>query len=1116
MTSRTRTVTRFLALVGGAFGCLLMGLVGASSIDRGNNGRRTPDLVSPHIEGEILIKFNANAGPSDRASIRGQLAASPVRQFRMGAEHWRLGPGRSVAQAVRAFSGHPRIAYIEPNYVVSTLVTPNDPRYPELFGLNNTGQTGGTADADIDADAAWGVSTGSHNVLVGVIDTGIDYNHADLAANIWTNPGEIAGNLVDDDNNGFVDDIHGYDFVNNDGDPFDDNGHGTHCSGTIGGVGNNGIGVAGVNWEVSIMGAKFLNSGGSGSTAGAVAAVEYTTMMGVDLTSNSWGGGGFSQALFDAIAEANAAGIAFVAAAGNSNSNNDVTSNYPSNYDVPNIIAVAATDHNDAKASFSSYGLTTVDLGAPGVNILSTLPGNSYGLLSGTSMATPHVAGVTALIRSVSPNIPVAQLKAVLLNAADDVPSMAGITVTGGRLNAFFAIAEPDEIAPGMISDLATSDPGSNTMVLSWTATGDDGGTGTAAQYEVRYSTTPIDDANFALATRAGSEPAPGPAGAAQTMEVRGLAHSTTYDFAVRAFDEWGNGGPVSNISVNTTLGPPTATLTPATPLTEALFTGQQATQVVYLSNTGQGTLDFTIPTPALGQPLSIPVEPLVLGKDDVDPRLGEPVSAGAGGPDTFGYRWSDSDEPGGPAFSWVEISGTGTPVPITSDDSTSAPIDLGFNFPFYGSFFDAIRICSNGWLSFTSSSTAYANQPLPGSGAPENLIAPFWDDLNPGGSTRVYVQTAGNQAVIEWSGMPRYSGPGTYTFQVILDSSGAITYQYLTLGGATDSATVGIQDAAKTTGLSVAFNQAYLHDNLAVRIAALPQWLSASPTAGRLRPTDPPLPIAVHFDASGLEGGTYPGQVNILTNDPADGISTIDATLDVTGAPDASLQPSSLDYGDAFLGLPNQLTLTVANIGTDDLDVSSIAAGSPELLVSPSSFTVPAHGSQAVAVTWTPGALGPLLQRARGQQQRRRGAHDRRAGHRPGHPRPGGGGRTRFFRRDPALRGRPVAAADAGGHQRGRQQPHPDRHGEPGERHLRGGGRTGAGRPGRVRLSLQGLRSAGRSGLPVRGHQRRRHAARHHRRRRPLHDHQHGHDLPVLWRQLHGAEGLHQRLHHL
>ncbi|HZN02383.1 MAG TPA: S8 family peptidase, partial [Candidatus Polarisedimenticolia bacterium] len=340
-------------------------------------GGRPPAGTPAFVEDEVLVKFHPSAQAADKAAARAEVQGSKVRSFKSGAEHWKVGRGLGAVQAIERLMRNPRVVYAEPNYILTADVVPNDPRFNELYGMLNTGQTGGTTDADIDADQAWGVSRGSHDVLVGVIDTGIDYNHPDLAANIWTNPGEIPGNTIDDDGNGFVDDIHGYDFANNDSDPFDDNGHGSHCSGTIGGVGNNGVGVAGVNWQVSLMALKFLSGGGSGTTANAVRAVEYSTMMGVDLTSNSWGGGGFSQALYDAVAAAGAANIAFVAAAGNDGTDNDVSPHYPSNYDLANVISVAATDHNDAKASFSNWGATTVDLGAPGVNILSTLPGNS-------------------------------------------------------------------------------------------------------------------------------------------------------------------------------------------------------------------------------------------------------------------------------------------------------------------------------------------------------------------------------------------------------------------------------------------------------------------------------------------------------------------------------------------------------------------------------------------------------------------------------------------------------------------------------------------------------------------------------------------------------------------
>ena len=922
-----------------------------------------PSPSQRFVPDEILLKFRPGTRAADRASARAQLNAARLNTFRSGAEHWKLGHGVSVEQAIERMQRHPLVEYAEPNYLLSNEVVPNDPRFPELYGMNNTGQTGGTPGADIDALLAWNVSTGSRSVIVGVIDTGVDYNHPDLAANIWTNADEIPGNGIDDDANGYVDDVHGYDWVNNDGDPFDDNGHGTHVAGTVGAVGDNGIGVAGVNWQVSIMALKFLSAGGSGSTANAVLAVDYATANGAHLTSNSWGGGGYSQTLFDAIARASAAEIPFIAAAGNNGTNNDSGPHYPSNYDLPNVVSVAATDHNDNKASFSNYGLVSVDLGAPGVNILSTQPGGSYRLLSGTSMATPHVAGAAALIKSLFPSIPAAQLKTSLMASATPITALRvdGPTpvASGGRLNVFFAIAAPDDVPPGAVGDLAASGPGSNTMVLNWTATGDDGTEGTATFYQVRYSTSPIDETTFAAATRAGNEPEPLPFGSAQSMEVRGLNFSTTYYFAIKAYDEFGNPGPISNVASGTTLPAPTAGLSPAS-ISDSLFTGQTADHVVTLRNDGVGTLDFTIPPPELSEPAAAAFEPLVLGKDEADPR---PGLLGRGGPDAFGYRWSDSNEPGGPAFAWQDISATGTPIAdVTTDDDTSAPIALGFNFPFYGATFNAIRVSSNGWLSFTSSSTAYSNQPLPNAGAPENLVAPFWDDLNPGGVPRIYYQSFGSRAVIQWHQMPRYNQAGSsLTFQAILDSSGAVTFQYLSLTGTLDSATVGIQNATRTTGLTTAYNQAYVQNNLAVRYSSLPQWLTAGPTSGRI-PAGGSMPIGVHIDAARLEGGTYPGTININTNDPAHPTLTVSVTLQVTGAPDASVAPASIAYGDRFVASPHVMSLSVSNTGTDTLHVTGISSSSSVLSASPAGpFDIPAHGIQTVAVTWTPADLGPF-----------------------------------------------------------------------------------------------------------------------------------------------------------
>jgi thermitase len=371
-----------------------------------------------------------------------------------------------VEEAVEVYEDAPEVEYAEPDYLLapSQTTTTNDPEYGKLYGLNNTGQNGGTADADVDAPEAWSTSTGDPGTLVAVIDTGVDINHPDLKDNIWVNTDEIAGNGVDDDNNGYVDDRNGYDFANNDAsvydpDPISGAGdeHGTHVAGTIAGEGNNSLGVAGVSWRASIMPVKFLGPSG-GYTSDAVEAINYAVRNGAKISNNSWGGGGYSQALRDAIANADASGHLFVAAAGNGGADgvgddNDATPSYPASYDLPNIISVAATDRNDALAGFSNFGANSVDVAAPGVSILSTLPDNTYGAYSGTSMATPHVSGIAALIKSERPELDDAQIKAQILQFAEKKGGLSGKTVTGGRANAVASLTEqaappPDTTAP--------------------------------------------------------------------------------------------------------------------------------------------------------------------------------------------------------------------------------------------------------------------------------------------------------------------------------------------------------------------------------------------------------------------------------------------------------------------------------------------------------------------------------------------------------------------------------------------------------------------------------------------------------------------------------------------
>jgi subtilisin family serine protease len=343
------------------------------------------------------------------------------------------------------------VEFAEPDYIFHLNATPNDSFYSLLWGMNNTGQTvnrdRGTANADIDANLAWDVWTGSSSFVVGMCDSGILLNHQDLAANIWQNPGEIAGNGIDDDGNGYVDDKNGWDFFNNDSNPTDDNGHGTHTAGTVGAVGNNGLGVTGVCWNVKLAALKIGSASGSISVTAAINAINYCVGKGIKVSNHSWGGGAASSALNAAISNARTAGHLIVAAAGNGGSdgrgdNNDSLPSYPASYTQDNIIAVAAIDNDNKLAAFSNYGVTSVDLAAPGVTIASSYNSStsSYVYLNGTSMATPAVAGAVALVWSKNPTWTYSQVRSKILSTTKPLTSLSGKTVTGGCLNVNNAI----------------------------------------------------------------------------------------------------------------------------------------------------------------------------------------------------------------------------------------------------------------------------------------------------------------------------------------------------------------------------------------------------------------------------------------------------------------------------------------------------------------------------------------------------------------------------------------------------------------------------------------------------------------------------------------------------
>jgi len=546
--------------------------------------------AAPH---EVLVKF--------RPGVRADAGSYVVRMHELrqprelddtGLTHFSSG-SKPVAQLVKELSADPDVEYAEPNYIVETQsapvpATPNDPMFSLLWGLKNTGQNGGLPNADIEAVPAWSVTTGTRSVVVGVVDTGIDYNHPDLKVNVWSAPAAFTVQFGPNDKITCAAGTHGYDAINNICDPMDQNGHGTHVSGTIGAAGNNSAGVAGVNWAVSMMGLRFMDATGKGTVANAIRAIQFAIQAkaalpnsaGIRVLSNSWGGSGNSQALLDAINQANAAGILFVAAAGNDGANMDATPSYPGAYRAANVISVAATDNTDTLASFSNYGSTTVDLGAPGVNIASTYPNSGYASMSGTSMATPHVAGAAALVLAACASLDTPTLRATLVNNVDAVGSLTAKTASGGRLNVYKAVtacatgssAPPAKTPPPVAPGFTLSAPAAFALTIggaSASATTTASGVGGFTS-SIGLSITGLPGGLSASITPPAVTP-----GATATLKVTALpsAVAGTYSFTLKGVSGQSNYSVVVAVTVS---APPNFKLT-ATPAAASVQAGGSA-----------------------------------------------------------------------------------------------------------------------------------------------------------------------------------------------------------------------------------------------------------------------------------------------------------------------------------------------------------------------------------------------------------------------------------------------------------------------------------------------------------------------------------------------------------
>jgi hypothetical protein len=413
---------------------------------------RTPRKAVERLTGQkyhpdrVFVRYRPGTTPDAIRALHQQVNAAVLREFPLvkGLQLVRIAEGSSVAAMLDYYRRNPAVIYAEPDYIVHAVGVPNDPQFPSQWSLQNTGQSGGTPGADIHAVQAWSLATGNPNVVVGVIDTGIDYNHEDLSANVWNSSAPFSVTTQSGAVLECPTGTHGFNMVADSCDPMDDNGHGSHVSGTIGAVGNNGIGVTGINWQVGILPCKFLDSTGAGDTDAAIACLNLIKQLkdsGVNIvaTNNSWGGADASQALQDAIEATMQDGVLFIAAAGNDFSDNDEFPVYPANFYLPNVIAVAATDRNDTVVTFSNLGKRTVHISAPGRDILSTTPNNTYSYDSGTSMATPHVTGVVALLKAQNPALDWRGIKNLILTGGDTLPT-AQETITQKRLNAYGAM----------------------------------------------------------------------------------------------------------------------------------------------------------------------------------------------------------------------------------------------------------------------------------------------------------------------------------------------------------------------------------------------------------------------------------------------------------------------------------------------------------------------------------------------------------------------------------------------------------------------------------------------------------------------------------------------------
>ncbi|MEM7107818.1 MAG: choice-of-anchor D domain-containing protein [Bacteroidota bacterium] len=870
--------------------------------------------------------------------------------------------------------------------------TPADPRYNEQWHYENIGQSGGTIDADIDLSEAWDIQTGSDNVIVSVHDGGIDYDHEDLADNIWVNDLEASGSSgVDDDGNGYVDDIYGFNFVSGNGNVVPDpDGHGTHVAGTVAAVNNNNIGVAGVagggngSTGIELMSCQVFTSFGGGFAESYLYAAEN----GAVISQNSWGytsPGFFEQSVLDAIDYfiANAGydelgnptgpmqGGIVIFAAGNSDSNSD---HYPGFYDP--VLAVASTNHNDQKAWYSNYG-TWIDISAPGgetsvsnQGVLSTLPNDSYGFFQGTSMACPHVSGVAALIVSefggagFTPD----QVRFRLTETTDDIdplnPSYAGQLGTG-RMNAFSSLLNDDGIAPDAIADLNYQNLFHDGVTLVWTAPSDADNT-KASSYEIRYSLNPIDASNFESAELIANGLIASSAGINETYLISDLNASVTYYFAIKSRDFFGNKSEISNIVSFTTPAPPEISVSP-TALSADLFSGETQTQSIRVSNSGigdlvvslsySGTLATTSNYFFEGQSLhlsnpgseglqgTVTVSPVTLSLEDL-------TGINIGVTNLFEHSLITSElQARGASVSSVAFPLTLSDLEdfhvLLIDDAivnaTSAEIEIIRNW-----------IIDGGSLSVSAdnqSSMANVNALLSDTGISEVNLGFFADATIT--NFEPHPITEGITSLVSL-------GYGSYI--VLSGDTEPIAYD--------DQSRVHTAVSRLGAGKVMAFCNEFAHDfslpaggdniqftNQAIDwLARGEAWVILPVQNGQIE-SGQFLEFDIIFDAANLVGGNYEGTLNVSSNDPMNPEIAVPLSLDVTGAPNLEID-EEVNFGGVFVGNDKVIALELRNTGTDLLTISAVDFNNTAFSTDLEPLDIAAGESAPFTVAFHPGSV--------------------------------------------------------------------------------------------------------------------------------------------------------------